>query len=120
MMRLVGEGLQVYLHRTPIDMRRGRNGLAALVKEAMKQDPFAPGSAYVFIGRKYDALKLLVWDRNGFGLYYKVIESHERFHWPRLLEQDVIELTAEQMNWLLDGYDVWAQPHRQIRFSHVS
>ena len=120
MMRLVGEGLQVYVHRAPIDMRRGRNGLAAMVKEAMRQDPFAQGSAYVFIGRKYDALKLLTWDRNGFGLYYKVIESHERFHWPRLLEQDVIELTAEQMNWLLDGYDVWAQPHRQIKFTHVS
>ena len=63
---------------------------------------------------------MLFRSRNGFGLYYKVIESDERFHWPRLLAQEVIELTAEQMNWLLDGYDVWAAPHRQIKFTHVS
>ena len=106
MMRLVGEGLQVFLYRASIDMRRGRNGLAALVKEAMAQDPFAKGSVFVFIGRKFDAMKILTWDINGFGLYYKVIESKEKFHWPRLFEQDVVTLTAEQMNWLLDGYDV--------------
>jgi transposase len=120
MMRLVGDQLQVYLHHLPIDMRRGRNGLAAMVKEAMGQDPFAQDSVFGFIGRRYDALKILTWDRNGFCLYSKVIESDERFHWPRLLEQDVIELTAEQMNWLLDGYNVWSAPHRQIGFTHVT
>jgi transposase len=58
--------VKVYLHREPIDMRRGRNGLAALVREGMQQDPFAPQALYVFIGRRYDALKILSWDRNGF------------------------------------------------------
>jgi hypothetical protein len=29
-------------------------------------------------------------------------------------------LTVEQLNWLLDGYDVWASPHRMIKFTHVS
>ncbi len=96
MMRPVGE-LKVYLHREPIDMRRGRNGLAALVREAMSQDPFAPEALYVFVGRRY-----------------------EKFRWPRMLEQDVVTLTAEQLNWLLDGYDVWSTPHRMIRFTHVS
>lgn len=67
MMRLVGEELRVYLYRAPIDMRRGRNGLAALVKEAMGEDPFSEESVFVFIGRKRNALKLLSWDRNGFG-----------------------------------------------------
>jgi hypothetical protein len=37
-----------------------------------------------------------------------------------MLEQDVVTLTAEQLNWLLDGYDVWSAPHRMIRFTHVS
>lgn len=55
-----------------------------------------------------------------FGLYYKVIESDERFHWPRFFAEDVVTLTAEQLNWLLDGYDVWSAPHRTIQFSHVS
>jgi transposase len=119
MMRPMGD-VQVYLHRAPIDMRTGRNGLAALVREGMQQDPFAPQALYVFIGRRYDALKILGWDRNGYALWYKKIESDEKFHWPSLLQEDVVTLTAEQLNWLLDGYDVWSAPHRMIRFVHVS
>lgn len=119
MMRPVGD-VQVYLHREPIDMRRGRNGLAALVREAMHQDPFAPEALYVFVGRCHDSLKILAWDRNGFSVWWKKIESEEKFHWPRLLQQEVITLTAEQLSWLLDGYDVWSAPHRMIRFTHVS
>jgi transposase len=118
MMRPVGE-VRVYLHRAPIDMRRGRNGLAALAKEVMLQDPFSK-ALFVFIGRKFDTLKILGWDRNGYALWYKKIESEEKFHWPRLLQEEVITLTVEQLNWLLDGYDVWSAPHRMIKFTHVS
>jgi hypothetical protein len=57
--------VKVHLHREPIDMRRGRNGLAALVREGVQQDPFAAQSLYVIIGHRYDALKILSWDRNG-------------------------------------------------------
>ena len=119
MMRPMGD-VKVYLHRAPIDMRKGRNGLAALVREGMQQDPFAPQALYVFIGRRYGALKVLGWDRNGYAIWTKKIESDEKFHWPSLLQEDVITLTAEQLNWLLDGYDVWSAPHRMIRFTHVS
>jgi transposase len=118
MMRPVGE-VKVYLHREPIDMRKGRNGLAALVREGMQHDPFAPEALYVFVGRRYDALKILGWDRNGFCVWWKKIESDEKFRWPRMLEEDVVTLTAQQLNWLLDGYDVWSAPHRMIRFTHV-
>jgi transposase len=119
MMRPMAD-VKVYLHRQPIDMRTGRNGLAALVREGMQQDPFAPQALYVFIGRRFDALKILSWDRNGFAVWWKRIESDERFHWPTLLQEDVITLRAEQLTWLLDGYDVWSAPHRTIRFTHVS
>lgn len=119
MMRPATEDLKVYLHRCPIDMRRGRHGLAALAKEVMRQDPFSP-ALFVFVGRKFDTLKILGWDRNGFALWCKKIESEEKFHWPRLLQEEVISLSVEQLNWLLDGYDVWAQPHRVIKYLHVS
>jgi transposase len=119
MMRPIGD-VKVYLHREPIDMRRGRNGLAALVREGMGQDPFAPQALYVFVGRRHDMLKVLGWDRNGYAIWTKKIESDEKFHWPSLLQEEVITLTAEQLSWLLDGYDVWSAPHRMIRFEHVS
>jgi hypothetical protein len=50
----------------------------------------------------------------------KVIESREKFHWPRLFQEDVVELTSEQLHWLMDGYDVWARPHKAVTFTHVS
>jgi len=58
--------------------------------------------------------------RNGFALWHKVIESRQRFHWPRLLEQPVVTLSTEQLEWLLDGYDIWTQPHEMLRFSHAA
>ena len=49
MMRPFGEDLKVYLCREPVDMRKGRNGLAALAQEAMKVDPFS-GALLVYVG----------------------------------------------------------------------
>ena len=58
MLRPNAQDLKVYLHRAPIDMRRGRNGLAAIVREVMQQDPFQP-AFFLFINKRFDALKLL-------------------------------------------------------------
>ena len=64
MLRPNASDLKVYLHRAPIDMRRGRNGLAAIVREVMQQDPFQP-AFFLFINKRFNALKLLTWDING-------------------------------------------------------
>jgi transposase len=56
---------RIYLYRTPIDMRRQRNGLAALVQEAIRENPF-DGSIFVFVGKRFDRIKMLHWDVNGF------------------------------------------------------
>src|SRR2546421_3091786 len=89
--------------------RKGRNALAALAQEVMKVDPFG-GALFVYVGRRFNALKLIYWDRNGFALWSKRIEGAEKYHWPRMLQEDVVSLTTEQLNWLLDGYDIWTQP----------
>jgi len=53
-------------------------------------------------------------------LTYKRLER-ERFHWPRTSTQSVLTLTGEQLNWLLDGYDVWRmRPHEALYFSVFS
>jgi transposase len=119
MLRPNTAGLKVYLHRAPIDMRAGRNGLAARVREVMQQDPFSPGY-FLFTNKRRDALKILTWDINGFALWHKRIESQDKFPWPRLFEEDVVELTSEQLHELMDGYDVWARPHQPVSFTHVS
>src|SRR5581483_3771840 len=57
--------------------------------------------------------------RNGFAVWHKVIEGREKFCWPRLMEQEVVTLTAEELAWLLDGYDIFRQPHKMLRFKHA-
>jgi transposase len=76
MMRPYGEDLKVYLCREPVDMRKARNGLAALAQEAMKLDPFS-GALMVFVGRRFNAVKILYWSRNGFALWHKVYVAAE-------------------------------------------
>ncbi len=110
---------RVYLHRAPIDMRKQMNGLAALVEGVLAADPFS-GALFVFINRRRDKLKLLVWDRTGFIVWYKRLEQ-EKFAWPMRHAEAVVTLSGEQLHWLLDGYDVFRmQPHRALHFSHAS
>jgi transposase len=110
---------RVYLHRAPVDMRKQIDGLALLAREVMQLDPMA-GALFGFINARRNKLKLLLWERNGFIVWYKRLERH-RFHWPRHLEQSVVTMSVEQLNWLLDGYDVWRmKPHEALHFSVLS
>lgn len=49
--------------------------------------------------------QILFWEDNGFCLYYKRLEQ-KQFHWPRHLEDEVVTLTGQQLNWLLDGLNL--------------
>lgn len=110
---------RVYLHRAPVDMRRQIDGLAVLAKEVMRQDPTG-GALFAFINARRNKIKLLIWERNGFILWYKRLER-DKFHWPRRSEEAVLPLTVEQLNLLLDGYDVWRmKAHEALQFSVFS
>ena len=110
---------RVYLHRAPVDMRKQMDGLAILAKEAMRQDPFC-GALFVFVNRRHNKLKMLVWERNGFIVWYKRLER-DRFAWPKRADEAVLSLTGEQLHWLLDGYDVWRMKrHEALAFSALA
>ena len=63
-----------YLYSEPTDMRKGFNGLSGIVRNELKQDPLS-GAVFLFVNRKRDRMKLLVWERGGFVLYYKLLEQ---------------------------------------------
>jgi len=108
----------VYLCRGVVDFRKGINGLAVLVEGMLHLDPFSE-QLFVFCNRKRDKVKILYWERNGFCLWQKRLER-ARFKWPRKVETDVITLTGQQLNWLLDGYDVMRlQPHKRLHYRSV-
>lgn len=106
---------EVYLHRKPVDMRRQIDGLSAIVQGSMKLNPLS-GALFVFISKRRDRLKILYWERAGFALWYKRLEE-EKFKWPVKENASVVTLTGEQLNWLLDGYDVMRmQPHKTLHY----
>jgi transposase len=109
-------GLKVYLHRDAVDGRKNINGLAALVEQQLRLDPFAP-AVFVFSNRRHDRIRLLLWERNGFWLLTKRLEQ-DRFKWPR--GEAVLELSTEQLHWLLAGIDVAAmRPHPVRAYQRV-
>lgn len=113
-----GETVAVYLCREAVDMRKSINGLSVLVEQALALDPFEP-ALFVFCNRKRDKVKILYWERAGFVLWYKRLEKH-RFAWLRPGGEAVASLTGRELNWLLDGIDVFAmKPHEALSFETV-
>ena len=90
------------------DLRRGFDGLAAIVQEKLAADPFT-GHVFVFRGRRGDLVKLLWWDGDGLCLFAKRLERG-RFIWPKASEGS-IHLSAAQLSMLLEGID-WRRPGR--------
>lgn len=110
--------LKVYVHREAVDFRKSINGLAGLVEHALGLDPFA-AALYVFANQRRNRVKILGWETNGFWLLMKRLET-DRFVWPRA-DQAVIELTIEQLHWLLEGIDLEAmRAHRMLRYRRAS
>ncbi len=108
----------VYLCRDPVDFRRGINGLAVLVEDTLRMNPFAE-QLYIFCNRRRNQIKVLYWEANGFCLWQKRLEK-SRFYWPHKSSEEVVTLTAQQLNWLLDGYDISRlQPHKKLCYTSV-
>ncbi|ASJ70362.1 IS66 family insertion sequence element accessory protein TnpB [Granulosicoccus antarcticus] len=108
---------QVYVYRDPIDFRKGHRGLSAIVEQELGHSPFSD-LLYVFGNRDRSKIKCLFWEDNGFVLYYKAL-SEDKFHWPQSHDELLI-LSGEQLNWLLDGYDIsLMKPHRKLLYESV-
>jgi transposase len=90
----------------PVDFRKGAEGLATLVREAMMADPFS-GAVYVFRAKRADRIKLIFWDGTGLCLFAKRLEDGV-FRWPK--KDGVMRLSAAQLSALLEGLD-WRRVH---------
>jgi len=119
-MLTVAAGTRVYLATEPVDLRRGHDGLCALVRGALALDPYA-GHLFAFVGKRGDRIKILFWDRGGFVVYYKRL-ARGRFQLPRSKAcADRIELDGTQLAMLLGGFDpvrtgrteAWSPPERR-------
>jgi len=109
---------QVFVYRHPVDMRKQIQGLSNLVTEHLVRDP-GDQCMYVFSNKARDKVKLLIWHRNGFWLLYKRLEK-QRFHWPDWFEDDCMTLDHEQLDYLIDGYNLnGMRPHKVLSFARA-
>ena len=99
--------VRVMVATRPVDFRKGAEGLAALVREEMKADPFS-GAVYVFRAKRADRVKLIFWDGTGVCLFAKRLEDG-KFRWPSV-QDAVMRLSAAELSALLEGLD-WKRVH---------
>lgn len=112
-MMIVPAGVKVHLALGYTDMRKAMDGLAGLVQEQLKHDPFS-GHLFAFRGKKASILKILFWDGNGLCLFTKRIDQGG-FVWPRVASAGgAITLTPAQLAMLIEGID-WRSPERVWR-----
>lgn len=100
-------GVRVLVATKPVDFRKGIDGLAALVQEQLRLDPYT-GTVFVFRAKRSDRIKLLVWDGSGLVLVYKRLEGGQ-FRWPKI-DDGVMRLSPAQLSALLEGLD-WSRVH---------
>ena len=102
--------VRVLVATQPVDFRKGHDGLAALVQEALRRDPFC-GDLFIFRSRRADRLKIIGWDGTGLCLFYKRLESGA-FTWPPVRD-GMVRLSSAQLGMLLEGLD-WSRARRRV------
>jgi transposase len=101
-MRWHGRRVQVYAYTRPTDMRKGFDGLCALVTQGLQRDPLS-GDIFIFVSRDRIRAKTLQWDGTGLCLYAKRLERGRFAPLWREEGDDPIMLTISELNLFLDG-----------------
>lgn len=92
-----------FLYRSATDMRKGFNGLSGLVRHHFGRE-LTSGDAFLFLNKRRDRIKILTWDRNGFVVWYKVLEAGT-FELPTA-EKDTLEMSWTDLQLLLEGIEI--------------
>lgn len=102
-MLILSPSIRVFVSRASVDFRRGIDGLCGIVRDSFEADPTS-GHWFVFINRRANRLRILVWDRNGFWLATKRLErgTFERFEGAGA----TLEIDRAKLAMLLDGIDI--------------
>jgi len=103
-MHPVSNQSRFFLYANPTDMRKSFDGLQGIVNNRLNRD-VRSGEVYIFINKRRDRIKFLVWDRNGFWLLYKRLEQG-RFQKLLSTEKESLSIPYETLVMLLEGVDL--------------
>lgn len=98
---------KIYLATGYTDLRRGIEGLAAIIRFQFELDPYDKNTLFLFCGRRSDRIKALLWEGDGFLLMYKRLDNGA-FNWPRSADE-AIAITQDQYRCLMQGLEVIAR-----------
>ena len=98
---------KVYLAMGFTDLRRGIDGLAAIIRFQFELDPYDKNTLFLFCGRRSDRIKALLWEGDGFLLMYKRLDSGA-FRWPRSADEEMA-ITEEQYHMMMQGLEIVAR-----------
>jgi transposase len=97
--------LPIFLYPYPTDMRKSFSGLCGIVINAMNRRP-ENGHLYVFINKRRNRMKMLMWDRHGFWQFYKMLEEGTfSLPTPRDIAAQSVSLAYEQLVMIVEGID---------------
>ncbi len=98
---------KIYLSTGYTDLRKGIEGLAAIIRYQFHLDPYDKNTLFLFCGRRSDRIKALLWEGDGFLLMFKRLDTGA-FNWPRSANQ-ALEITEDQYRMLMQGFEVVAK-----------
>lgn len=118
MMLHLSASRQYYFCRQPTDMRKGFDSLCGIITSALKMDAL-DGSIFIFINKKRNQVKLLLWEGDGLSVYYKRLEKGT-FELPRSHdESSSITVSAQQLQFILQGVSLQKVQFRK-RYKRVA
>lgn len=106
-----------FLYDGICDMRKGFDGLSGIITSQMQYNPL-DGGVYIFVNRRRDRMKMLVWESGGFMLYYKRLEQGT-FELPTDAQTGVATIDWETLILMLSGISL-VQKSRKKRYKQVS
>jgi transposase len=111
-----GDHRNYHLYRKETDMRKGFDSLCGIVRNELDKQVM-DGDAFIFINKLRTHLKLLVWEKGGFTIFYRRLEQGT-FEVPAFdLDAKSMQLTADQLQFILNGISLKGIKYRK-RFQH--
>jgi transposase len=108
---------QYYLYTDAADMRKGFDSLSGIVSSFMQQNVLS-GAVFIFFNKKHNQVKLLLWEGDGFAMYYKRLEKGT-YEVPQFDIADAAALvSAQQLQLILQGISLMSVRRRK-RYQHL-
>jgi transposase len=112
----LGEQRKYHLYRKETDMRKGFDSLCGIIRNELNGE-LMNGDAFIFINRPRTHLKLLLWEKGGFAIFYRRLEKGT-FEVPAFdLDAKSMQITTDQLNFILQGISLRAIKYRK-RYQH--